>query len=152
MHYLKKMVTSLCCFLLVNIAMADVLLKDMDGKQIPFSSLKGKWVMINYWASWCQPCVDEIKELNKFYQTHKERVALYAVNFDALPIKEQLQLIRMLGIHYPGLIENPGAQLGLGHIRGVPATFVFDPQGNLSDTLYGAQTQASLDEAITSKA
>ena len=107
--------------------------------------------MINYWASWCQPCVDEIRELNKFYQAHKETVALYAVNFDALPVQDQLQLIKMLDIRYPSLMENPADQLGLEQVRGVPATFVFDPQGNLHDTLYGGQTRISLSQAIASK-
>lgn len=151
MRYLKWLMTSLCCSMLISMAHADVILTDIHGEKVSFSSLKGKWVMINYWASWCQPCVDEIRELNTFYQAHKDNVALYAVNFDALPVQEQLELIKRLNIRYPSLMENPGDQLGLGHVRGVPATFVFDPHGNLHDTLYGGQTRASLNKAIANK-
>ena len=47
---------------------SNIILKDVTGHSIPFDSLKGKWVVINYWASWCQPCVNEIKDLNRFYK------------------------------------------------------------------------------------
>lgn len=147
MHYLKWFL-ALCCVLFINIASADAILTNIHGETFSFSSLKGKWVMINYWASWCQPCVDEIQELNQFYRANKSKVALYAVNFDALPVENQIELIEELGIRYPSLMENPAAQLGLEHVRGVPATFVFDPNGKLHDTLYGAQTLDTLNKAI----
>jgi thiol-disulfide isomerase/thioredoxin len=147
-HYLKWFFV-LFCVIFINNVRADAILTDIHGEKFSFSSLRGKWVMINYWASWCQPCVDEIRELNYFYKKHKNHVALYAVNFDELPVENQLELIEELGIRYPSLRENPGAQLGLDHVRGVPATFVFDPKGKLHDTLYGAQTQDSLNKAIS---
>lgn len=144
---LKLLVGALFIFALIPFAAADVLLTDINGKKIPFSSLKGKWVLINYWASWCQPCLDEIAQLNKFHQAKKEKVALFAVNFDYLPLQEQVDLIKELKILYPSLLEDPGSQLGLEQVRGVPATFVFDPEGNLRTTLYGSQTLSSLNNA-----
>ncbi|MDP1602526.1 MAG: TlpA disulfide reductase family protein [Legionella sp.] len=144
---LKLLVGAWFIFALIPFATADVLLTDISGKKISFSSLKGKWVLINYWASWCEPCLDEIAQLNKFHQTQKEKVALFAVNFDYLPVQEQVDLIKKLHIHYPSLSEDPGSLLGLEQVRGVPATFVFDPDGNLSTTLYGSQTLSSLNEA-----
>lgn len=114
------------------------------GQTIPFDSLKGKWVLINYWASWCQSCIDEIGELNDFYKNTKGKVALFAVNYDTLPLPSQIALIRKYKINYPSLQRDPGPQLRLGDVRGVPATFVFDPQGNFSGTLYGAQTSKNL--------
>jgi thiol-disulfide isomerase/thioredoxin len=148
---LKLLVGALLFCALMPFAAAEVLLTDINGKKIPFSGLKGKWVLINYWASWCQPCLDEIASLNKFYQTKKDNVALFAVNFDYLPLQEQIGLIKELHIHYPSLSEDPGAQLGLEQVRGVPATFVFDPDGNLSATLYGSQTLSSLNQATRSR-
>ncbi|MFA5960803.1 MAG: TlpA disulfide reductase family protein [Tatlockia sp.] len=126
-----------------------VILKDLTGNAIPFDSLKGKWVFINYWASWCQPCLDEIAELNRFYQKRKDKVALFAVNYDALPLARQLALIEKYHIRYPSLQADPGKALQLGDIRGVPATFVFNPQGILTDTLYGGQTLQSLNYSIS---
>lgn len=133
------------CLATVN---ATPVLIDLNGEKVDFVNLKGKWVLINYWASWCKPCLDEIAELNKFYQTKKTSVALYAVNFDSLPLQEQLQLIKVLDIQYPSLMDDPSKILGLEQVRGVPATFVFNPQGQLSTTLYGGQTVSSLNAAI----
>jgi thiol-disulfide isomerase/thioredoxin len=148
MRRLKLLLTTFLCCLLLTSAHANAVLTDIRGEKIPFANLKGKWVLINYWASWCRPCLDEIQELNRFYQARKDDVVLYAVNFDSLPVQDQLQLIKSLDIRYPSLAKDPGQQLGLGNVRGVPATFVFDPNGNLSTTLYGGQTISSLNEAI----
>lgn len=128
---------------------SNVILRDISGHTIPFDSLKGKWVLINYWASWCQPCIDEITELNRFYKKSNDKVALFAVNYDALPLSHQLALIRKYKISYPSLRHDPARDLELGDIRGVPATFVFNPEGKLQGALYGSQTLKSLNQAIS---
>lgn len=143
-----KLVVFLFCSIVISFAHAEIKLTDLHGQKIDFSSLRGKWVLINYWASWCQPCLDEIAELNHFYENKKDTVALFAVNFDALTVEEQLDLVKKLRIHYPNLQNDPGSQLGLEHVKGVPATFIFNPEGQLSATLYGSQTLASLTKAI----
>lgn len=74
---------------------------------------------------------------------------MFAVNYDALSLDEQKKLINQLGIRYPTLSENPAGPLRLGDIRGVPVTFVFNPEGELSDTLYGGQTVRSLSRAVS---
>jgi thiol-disulfide isomerase/thioredoxin len=127
---------------------SKAVLKDVRGETISFDSLKGKWVLINYWASWCQSCLDEISELNRFYKKNKTKVALFAVNFDLLPLPSQIALIKKYRIAYPSLQYDPGRSLNIGEIRGVPATFVFNPEGKLSSALYGGQTEESLNQAV----
>lgn len=131
---------------------ADILLKDSQGHDISFSSLKGKWVLINYWASWCKSCLEEIPTLNQFYLQHEhESVALFAVNYDALPLNKQTKLIKKFKIQYPSLLTDPAFALGLGDIVGVPVTFVFNPKGILVNTLYGGQSLKDLEQAIALK-
>ena len=56
------------------------------GDNLIFSSLKGKWVYINYWANWCQPCLEEIAAFNQFYDKYKNKnIAVFGVNYDGLP-------------------------------------------------------------------
>lgn len=149
MKQLKLIFTFLICVIIASPGICSkVVLKDISGQKISFDSLKGKWVLINYWASWCQPCLEEIVELNRFYNKNKNNVALFAVNFDLLPLSNQIALIKKYKINYPSLQHDPAKALHLGEIRGVPATFVFNPQGNLSTTLYGGQTEKSLKNAI----
>lgn len=100
---------------------------------------------INYWANWCQPCLDEIAAFNQFYDQYKNKnIAVFGVNYDGLPINEQLALIKQANLHYPSLITDPAAALKLGDIRAVPVTFIFDPTGKLHDVRYGKQTVESL--------
>ncbi|KTC64791.1 thiol-disulfide oxidoreductase ResA [Legionella adelaidensis] len=151
---LKKLVLTLflvACFPLI--ALADPILQELNGQEIPFSSLKGKWVFINYWASWCQPCLEEIPELNRFYKQHKnnKNVAIFAVNFDAPPIEEQKSLIEEFGIRYPALQKDPADELRLGLISGVPVTFVFNPEGKLMGRLFGGQTSNDLNAVLKAK-
>ena len=146
---LKSLFTALILILSASVSQADVLFKDFQGQTVPFSSLKGKWVLINYWASWCKTCIEEIPELNRFYQKHKnDPVVLFAVNYDGLPFYKQKKLIDKFHILYPSLTLDPAYALGLGDIVGVPVTFIINPQGNLVNTLYGSQDVTSLDAII----
>lgn len=131
---------------------AEALLKENNGNNRPFSALKGKWVLINYWASWCPSCLEEIPEFNRFYAEHKQDpVEVFAVNFDGLSLAAQNSLIKRFNIHYPSLMQDPSDALKLGDIRGIPVTFVFNPQGELVDTLYGSQTAKHLNKIIAKK-
>ena len=118
-----------------------IVLNDIEGRHITFSSLKGKWIFINYWASWCAPCLNEIKTINQFYKTHdNSKFIFFAVNYEGLAKSTQINLIQKHHIHYPSLATDPAASLKLGDITGVPVTFVYNPQGKLEDTVYGELT------------
>ncbi|MDX2345984.1 MAG: TlpA disulfide reductase family protein [Legionella sp.] len=120
-------------------------LQTIDGEDIPFKSLKGKWVYINYWASWCTPCLHEIPEINLFYQQYKNKnIAVFGVNYDGLTVSEQRPLIQTYQLDYPSLGIDPADTLKLGDIKGVPVTFIFNPEGKLFDVKYGEQTLKTL--------
>lgn len=147
---IKTLISALIFASILPYAHAQALLHDSFGNNTPFSELKGKWVLINYWASWCRTCVNEIPEFNRFYRKHqKDPVALYGVNFEALSQLEQKLLIKKLNIAYPSLLKDPGNDLNLGDIQGVPVTFIINPEGKLVKTLYGGQTVRSLNKALT---
>lgn len=121
-------------------------LQSIDGHEFTLKSLKGKWVYINYWASWCAPCLHEIPEFNRFYETYKNKnIAVFGVNYDGgLSQEEQKPLIAQYQILYPSLAFDPADTLKIGDIKGVPVTFVFNPEGKLHDVRYGEQTVESL--------
>lgn len=121
----------------------------VTGDTIDFSALQGKWVVINYFASWCGPCYKEVPELNAFYQHHKDRpVVMVGVNFDQVGFDELAKLIKKMGITYPVVTQDPGPLLGIDHIPGIPATYLVTPSGKLLAPLLGEQTAASLQAAM----
>ncbi len=125
-----------------------VTLFDNQGQTINFSQLQGKWVIINYWASWCKPCRTEIPELNSFYNNHRQSVIMLGVNYDQVNGKELNAIIAKMGVAFPTLNNDPAQLLDLGDIPGLPATYIFNPQGKLSKRLLGVQNQKTLAHAI----
>lgn len=121
---------------------------DTQGNKIDFSALQGKWIFINYWATWCHPCMAEIPQLNQFYQSHKNKVIVLGVNYDSLSNDALNNAIKKLNIHFPVLTQNPEKILSLDESGVVPTTYVFNPQGHLVKTLLGPQTQTSLNNVI----
>lgn len=149
MSQIKTIIVAILCVFVINTVVANPALRDLTGRHIPLSSLQGKWVYINYWASWCQPCLDEIPELNRFYNRFKSKnMIMFGVNYDSLSVAEQKQLVRQAGIKYPSLSHDPSSLLRFGAIRGVPVTFVLNPDGQLIKTLYGPQTVKSLEQVM----
>lgn len=149
MVYMKRLVAGMIGLLFSTFSFSDVTLQDFNGENISFSSMKGEWVLLHYWAQWCSVCLGEIPELNRFYEQNKDKhIRLFAVNYDPLSLEDQKIIAKDADIRFPSIANNPARELRLGHIRGVPATFVFNPQGELSETLYGPQTMIGLQESV----
>ncbi len=122
--------------------------KDINGQAINFSTYQGKWIVINYWATWCKPCYEEIPQLNALYQANLDRVIVFGVNFDGMPAAEQRQFANQQHIKYPLLANDPAQQFGIGKVATLPASYVINPQGQLVEALFGPQTQHNLEAAM----
>ena len=116
----------------------------VQGGEHRFDDFKGRYLVVNYWATWCAPCIREIPELNAFADEFHDRVAVWGVNFDAPEGAEQLRQVQKMQITFPVFALNPSAQLGVFMPEVLPTTLVFDPQGALLATLVGPQTRESL--------
>lgn len=106
------------------------------------NTLKGQWVLMNYWAEWCAPCIKEIPELNAL--DRDPGITVLAYNFDRLqgePLAEQAQKLK---IQFGLMLDEPAPLFDEARPQGLPATLVVNPQGNVVDWLVGPQTQASV--------
>jgi thiol-disulfide isomerase/thioredoxin len=117
------------------------------GPPDELSGLLGRWVVINYWAEWCTPCIKEIPELNELAEQNPD-LAVVGVNFDDAEGEELARQITQLGIAFPILAEDPAARLGIPRPAVLPTTLILDPEGKLANTLVGPQTLESLAAAI----
>lgn len=109
------------------------------GPSLEWESLRGHWVLVNYWAEWCRPCLKEIPELNDLDRSGT--VVVLGVNFDGVKGDALVDLGQRMGIEYDMLAEDPGPALGWELPAGLPATFVVDPEGHLKETRFGLQTK-----------
>jgi thiol-disulfide isomerase/thioredoxin len=127
---------------------ADNTLYFVDGTSIKMSELKGKWVLVNFWAVWCGPCHEEIPELNRLAKNYANKIKLYGVNPEQL---EDAQLVKQIGrmqIEFPVLRRESARALGLRTASVLPTTYVINPQGKVVKTLIGSQTVQTILSAI----
>jgi thiol-disulfide isomerase/thioredoxin len=126
-------------------------LYDNKGNLVTLSSLSGKWVILNYWASWCPSCRKEIPELNRLAKeiTGKD-VLLYGIEAEDLPPDEQDAAIQQVGIEYPVLREDPSESWDLDRIELIPTTIILNPKGKKATVIEGELSADKLLHAIES--
>jgi thiol-disulfide isomerase/thioredoxin len=121
---------------------------DIYGR--PFHIPLGKWVVVNYWASWCSACISEIPDLNHFADISRSmNVIFFAVNYDQIPDNLQQLFAKKYGVEYTLLHNNPLRNLvPEDAITSLPMTYVISPDGR-TQALYGTQTSESLVHTIS---
>lgn len=112
---------------------------------LALEQLRGQWVVINYWAIWCKPCIQEIPELNALNELPE--VTVLGVNYDGAAAEELRQQTEQLGIAFDVLATDPASELGIDRPVVLPTTLILDPAGELRTTLVGPQTFESLAQA-----
>ena len=114
----------------------------IDGTGCNLPDLAGRWLLINYWASWCSPCRVEIPELNELHLA--EQLVVLGVNYDDLPPAELLAASRDFDIRFIVLQRDPADRLGYARPEVLPTSYLFAPDGSLQHLLTGPQTGSAL--------
>ncbi len=124
-------------------------LPDLDGKPHDIAQYRGKWVIVNYWATWCPPCITEIPELVAFHARHAERDAVVVgVNTESLDTQLLRDFVAELEINYPILRENPERMSPFSRMFGLPTSYIIGPDGTLVERHNGPVTAAQLERII----
>ena len=127
----------------------DMTLTDLDGKQVRLSDYRGKWVIVNYWATWCPPCREEMPELESFHAAYeKDKAVVLGLNTEVIDKQRILDFLDEYFISYPNFIVGPVAESPLGRIPGLPTTFVITPQGELVARQVGGVTREMIENFI----
>jgi thiol-disulfide isomerase/thioredoxin len=120
----------------------------LSGDKGRFVELHGRWLLVNYWAEWCKPCIKELPELKKFSDQYAKTAQIFAVNFDGASGDDLREQVRKLNVQVPVLLADPAPLLGIERPTGLPTTYVFNPEGKFVTKLEGEQTVATLAAAI----
>lgn len=148
--YFCTAIVLLCSLLICGCSKSSsTSLIDTNGKIVNLKDYWGKWIIINYWASWCSACFEEVPELNAFYLAHKDKDAVVlGFNYEQLTIDQLPPLIQRMGILFPNLATDPSRELGIVNIPGLPISFLIGADGQLKRVLMGSQTQKTLELAM----
>ncbi len=138
-----------CALLLAGCDQVESLGINQHGTEVALSAQGKEWLVINYWAVWCAPCRKEVPELNALSSELRDQgVQVFGVNFDQLQGDELLADSEQLGIAFSVLSTDPAARFKLPETRGLPATYIVNPQGQLAGQLPGEQSKESIVQAL----
>ncbi|MBY0578763.1 MAG: TlpA family protein disulfide reductase [Burkholderiales bacterium] len=104
-------------------------LMDSAGKSVSLSDFRGKWVLVNFWATWCPGCLSEIPDLERLHRDGKLTVIGVAVSYKKRD--EVLDFTKKQGITYPVVLGNEDTASRFGGLEGLPSSFLYSPQGEL---------------------
>lgn len=120
----------------------------LDGKTYRWKGLEGQWVVVNYFAPWCAPCLREMPELAIFNSLLPEKTQLFAINYDPKSASELAEMTKEFNITIPVIVSSPDTKLPMKKPPYLPATFIIGPDGKVIDTIMGELTAAHLKQRL----
>jgi thiol-disulfide isomerase/thioredoxin len=122
---------------------------DLDGKMHKLSDYRGKWVVANYWATWCPPCLEELPELEVFHDSHKDKDALVlGLNMEDIDAGKLRAFVEEQFLSYPILRVGSHPRQSLGKVPGLPTTFLVSPAGEVVARQVGPIDGKTIEEFI----
>ena len=123
--------------------------EDLEGKSYQLSQDKGKWILVNFWATWCPPCRKEIPDLSDFHLESEDAIVI-GVNYEQGISDERLKKFAELYlVSYPITRMNEEIATALGEPRGLPTSILINPAGDVVKKFTGMVSDRSLNKFIT---
>ena len=124
-----------------KIAAPDFTLMTMDNKKVSLKDFKGKYIFLNFWATWCGPCIDEMPSMERLYQKFKTRknFAMLAVSIDKAGTDAVKKFMTENKLTFSVLLDRDSEVAGAYGVMGIPSTYLIDTQGFVINRAVGAR-------------
>ena len=127
-------------------------LTDTNGNIYTEKNTRGKYLVVNFWATWCTPCLKEIPALVKFYNENSGHVEILGLDFEPVDLPVIDDFTERFSINYPLVLfdkNNETEFTNFGEIVGMPTTLIYSPEGELLQTFMGEITIEDLEKFIS---
>jgi peroxiredoxin len=133
-------------------AAREFTLEDIQGKTHRLADYRGKWVLVNYWATWCPPCLDEIPELISLHNAHHDKdLLVIGIAMDSGSRNKVANFVEAHGMNYPVVMGDRKVTAQIGAVDALPVSYLYNPQGELVSYQTGEVTRASVEAYIKKK-
>ncbi len=129
----------------------DYELPDTDGQIHSLDQYKGKWLIVNYWATWCGACMKELPELIDFHKSNNFDAVVVGINFETIDREKLKKFVSFKDIPYIVLNSDPVKKTPLGNVPALPTTYIINPQGKVVAGEVGIVTGENLATYISLK-
>ena len=120
----------------------------LSNESYKIDDFSGDFLVINYFAEWCAPCLKEVPELNKFHEQKPGNIHLFAINYDNLSTEDLTAIKEKYAMKFP-LIKSVNRSFPITTPAYLPATYIIKPNGNIQGPLLGEQTADSLNSYLS---
>lgn len=130
----------------------NLTLKDIHGKAHYLADYRGQWVLVNFWATWCPPCVRELPLLNQVNQ-QDNKIKVIAINQEKIDLNKLQKFVQESQLSFPVIPReyHPSLLFQQLPVRGLPTTYFLDPQGRVRHKHEGEITQRDIEQIIAAK-
>jgi cytochrome c biogenesis protein CcmG/thiol:disulfide interchange protein DsbE len=115
----------------IDVPAAAARLVDVDGRTLTLADLHDKVVLLNFWATWCGPCREEIPALAALQERYRNQLVIVGLSIDERPVDDVRAFAKKLGVNYPVVMASDEVQQAFGGISSVPSTFVVNRDGQI---------------------
>lgn len=126
-----------------------LVVKTLDDKTFDLSRQSGKWVIVNFWATWCSPCLKELPDISAFVAAHKDKVAGIGLDFEDTDKADVVKFLQQHSLSYPvAQVDPDNPPKDFDTPKGLPNTYVIAPDGHVAKAFLGPVTAKDLDGVI----
>ncbi|MDH5552227.1 MAG: TlpA family protein disulfide reductase [Nitrosomonas sp.] len=141
-----------CLVLFVTVSFQAKAFKfqDSTGKIHTLADYKGKWVLINFWATWCPPCLEEIPDLIALYES-RDDVMVIGIAMDYADPKDVMEYVDAMSISYPTVLGDRRIAAQIEELSMLPSTYLFNPLGQPAARQIGLITREEIEAFMRHK-